>query len=459
MSEGLLDRLSKHRLLSTLPPEQIAWVAQHGVFHRLERDDVLTAKTAAVAGLHIVLDGLVSIYVDRGAGRRKIMEWKAGEVTGLMPYSRLVSPPGDVTAEEPTDVVTIYRQDFPQMIRECNELTAALVHVMLDRARHFTSSFLHDEKLVSIGRLAAGLAHELNNPVSAIARSSGALTSSFAEADRASLSLGSAGLSADNITLIQNVREECLNGSSQKVESPLELEDREQELETWLDKHGVDPNEAEALADVGITSDILDRLAQSLPRPALPMVVRWIGANTSARRMTAEIHEAASRIHQLVDAVKGFTQMDRESVPEPVDIAQGLTNTIVVMRSRAKDKAVSLNLDIPNGLPLVQGFAGELNQVWANLIGNAIDAVGENGRVDVSVSPLRDGVSVRVIDNGPGIPPEIRDRIFDPFFTTKPVGQGSGLGLDIVRRLVQRHNGRVELDSTPGHTEFRVVLP
>src|SRR6478735_1040424 len=120
MSKDLLDRLSKHRLLSTIPPEQIAWVAEHGVLHQLERDDVLTAKTTTVAGLHIVLDGHVSIYVDRGAGRRKIMEWRGGEVTGLMPFSRLVSPPGDVTAEEPTDVVTVLRKDFPEMIRDCN---------------------------------------------------------------------------------------------------------------------------------------------------------------------------------------------------------------------------------------------------------------------------------------------------------------------------------------------------
>jgi signal transduction histidine kinase len=459
MSKDLLDRLSKHRLLSTIPPEQIAWVAEHGVLHQLERDDVLTAKTTTVAGLHIVLDGHVSIYVDRGAGRRKIMEWRGGEVTGLMPFSRLVSPPGDVTAEEPTDVVTVLRKDFPEMIRDCNELTAVLVHVMLDRARHFTSSFLHDEKLVSIGKLAAGLAHELNNPVSAIARSSRALASSFSDADQASLLLGSEGLSTEQHTLIKNVCEALLSGSSEKVQSPLEQEDRESAIAAWLDKHGVDADEAEALADIGMTVDLLNGLAQTIPRQSLRSALRWTAASTTARRMTAEINEAASRIHQLVDAVKGFTQMDRESVPEPVDIAQGLRNTLVVMRSRAKDKAVSLTLEIPADLPLVQGFAGELNQVWANLIGNALDAVSENGNVKVSATHERDGVAVRVVDDGPGVPIEIRDRIFDPFFTTKPVGQGSGLGLDIVRRLVQRHNGRIELDSKPGSTEFRVILP
>lgn len=151
--------------------------------------------------------------------------------------------------------------------------------------------------------------------------------------------------------------------------------------------------------------------------------------------------------------------MDRESVAEPVDIAQGLANTLAVLRSKAKDKAVSLTMDIAADLPSVKGFAGELNQVWSNLIGNAIDAVVSNGRIEVKANREGEGVTVRVIDDGPGIPDGIRDRIFDPFFTTKPVGEGSGLGLDIVRRLVQRHNGRLEVASRPGRTEFTVILP
>src|SRR5678815_5926564 len=194
MSNELLDRLTRHRILATIPQEQVAWVAKHGTLRRLDTGEVLTSKDSPVEGLHIVLDGHFSIYVDRGAGRRKIMEWRGGDVTGLMPYSRLVSPPGNVAAEEPSDLVTVYRADIPQMIHECPELTAALVHVMLDRARHFTSSFLHDEKLVSLGKLAAGLAHELNNPASAIARSAGELRSANLRLDDASRSLGAAEL-------------------------------------------------------------------------------------------------------------------------------------------------------------------------------------------------------------------------------------------------------------------------
>ena len=460
MSQDLLARLTSHRILAAIPHEQVAWVATHGKLRHLGPGEVLTAKDAKVEGLHIVLDGHLSIYVDRGAGRRKIMEWRGGDVTGLMPYSRLVSPPADVAAEEPSDVMTVYRDDLPQMIRECPELTAALVHIMLDRARHFTSSFLHDEKLVSLGKLAAGLAHELNNPAAAIARSASAIGTSLADADASSRGLGSAAITAEHIAAIEKVRNVCLSRNTRQVLSPLEQEDHERSLARWLKEHMLDSDRAEALAETGITREMLDDLARSLPPQTLDAGLNWVAANTATRRMALEIQEAASRISHIVDAIKGFTQMDRESVSEPVDISQGLSNTIVVLRGKARAKGVSLTLDVANDLPLVNGFAGELNQVWSNLIANALDAVGENGRVEVSASRCHNGrgVIVRIADDGPGIPPGIRDRIFEPFFTTKPVGEGSGLGLDIVRRLVQRHNGQIEVESEPGKTEFRVIL-
>jgi signal transduction histidine kinase len=461
MSQDLLDRLTRHRILGSIPSEQVTWVAKHGRLRHLNPGDVLTSKDTRVEGLHIVLDGHLSIYVDRGAGRRKVMEWRGGDVTGLMPYSRLVSPPGDVAAEEPTDVLTVTREDLPQMIHECTELTAALVHVMLDRARHFTSSFLHDEKLVSLGKLAAGLAHELNNPASAIARSASALTASLGDADAASRQLGSNKFGAEHVAALEKARDACLERSAQSVLSPLEQEDRERSITRWLSEQRADSHRADSLAEAGFTREMLDELSRSLPPQTLDAALNWLAADTATRRMAAEIQAAASRISNLVDAVKGFTQMDRESVSEPVDISQGLTNTLVVLRGKAKDKAVSLTLDIAPNLPAVNGFAGELNQVWSNLISNALDAVSQNGRVEVTARPGRDGrgVIVSVVDDGPGIPEAIRDRIFDPFFTTKPVGEGSGLGLDIVRRLVQRHNGQIEVDSAPEKTEFRVILP
>jgi signal transduction histidine kinase len=376
-----------------------------------------------------------------------------------MPYSRLVAPPADVVAEEPCEVVTVYRADMPEMIRECPELTTILVHVMLDRARHFTSSYLHDEKLVSLGKLAAGLAHELNNPASAIGRTARELQNAVPSLGDAARSLGCAGLDARQIAALENVRDACLARTVQSVLSPLDLEDRENSIARWLRAHAAEETIAEALAETDITLGQLDELARSVQGPLLNTGLRWIATTCTTRRLTREIQQAASRICELVSAVKGFTQMDRAAVPEPVDLARGLSNTLAVLTSKAKGKSVGVALDLENDLPAVQGFASELNQVWSNLIDNALDAVDEGGRVEITVRRERDCVVVRVVDNGSGVPAEIRDRIFDPFFTTKPVGKGTGLGLDIVRRLVQRHNGQIELESIPGRTEFRVTLP
>jgi signal transduction histidine kinase len=456
---SLLERLSAHRTLSSLPPGEIAWIAERGKLRHLDSGDVLTSIDRPVDGLHIVLDGHLTIHVDRGAGRRKIMEWRGGDVTGLMPYSRLVSPPGNVIAEEPTELVTVPRQDIPGMICDCHELTAILVHVMLDRARHFTSSYLQDEKLVSLGKLAAGLAHELNNPASAIARSAGTLSASLAEADSAALLLGSAGITDQQIAAAQKIRDACLTWRVRSVLSPLELEERENAIADWLEDHNADPGAAEALAETEVTLEMLEQLVLTINGPALNAALRWMAAGCAARRLTAEIQQASSRIYDLVAAIKGFTQMDRESVAEPVKLAQGLADTLVVLRAKAKSKSIGVTIRVDQDLPCVNGFGGELNQIWANLIDNALDASNEGGRVDVVARREGDHVIVEITDDGPGIPSEIRDRIFDPFFTTKPVGKGTGLGLDIVRRLVQRHNGQIELDVKPGRTQFRVILP
>jgi len=459
MSKSLLERLSEHRTLSAAPQPQIEWVANRGRLRSLAAGQILTSKKGPVDGLHVVLSGHLAIYVDGGSGRRKIMEWRGGDITGMMPYSRLIAPPGDVVAEEPTEVVTVPSGDLPQMICDCHELTAILVHLMVDRARHFTSSYLHDEKMVSLGKLAAGLAHELNNPASALTRSAKALAASIGSVRTASHDLGAAGLTMEQVAAIDAIRQISISSRVQSVRSPLEQEDRERSIANWLKKHGANPAAAEPLAETDLTFNALDQLAGAIDGKALDIALVWLAADFSTHRLTAEIQEAASRVYNLVASVKGFTQMDRASVPEPVDIEQGLTDTVVVLGSKARERSVSLSLRTEPGLPRVNGFGGELNQIWANLADNALDAVGAEGRVELTAAREGGAIVVRIIDDGPGIPSDIRDRIFDPFFTTKPVGAGTGVGLDIVRRLVQRHNGEIEVDSRPGRTEFRVRLP
>jgi signal transduction histidine kinase len=456
--DSLQDRLSAHRLLAGAPPEQLAWLAAHGRLVRFETGTVLSPRGGTVLGLYIVLSGHLSIHIDRGAGPHKVMEWRAGDVTGVLPYSRLVAPPGDVKAEEPTELLLIPREEIPALIRDCYELTSIFVHVMLDRARIFTSADLHEEKMSSLGKLAAGLAHELNNPASAVARSAKELALRLSEVERASRALGAARLSETEQAAVDRARGLCLaEAGATFARSPVERADREDAIADWLACHRCDVVAPEALAESAVTLEALDRLAEALDGEALYAALEWLAADCSTYQLASEIEAAASRIHKLVAAVKGFTYMDQATMPKPVDVGQGLADTLAVLGAKAREKSVGVSLEVEADLPRIQAFGGELNQVWANLVDNALDAA--KSRVTVAARRHGDSVVVRVVDDGAGLPPEIRDRIFDPFFTTKPVGQGTGLGLDIARKLVLRHRGEIEVESRPGHTEFRVTLP
>jgi signal transduction histidine kinase len=216
---------------------------------------------------------------------------------------------------------------------------------------------------------------------------------------------------------------------------------------------------AEALADTSVTLRALDEIAAAIDGPALTAVLRWTAAECSVHALASEIQQAATRISGLVAAIKGFTHMDQAMVQAPVDVQQGLSNTVAMLGAKARGKSIAVAIDVEPDLPQAWGLAGELNQVWANLIDNALDAAPESSRVEVQATRESRGVAIRIIDNGSGIPAEIRERIFDPFFTTKPMGQGTGLGLDIVRRLVRHNDGEISVESRPGRTEFRVLLP
>jgi signal transduction histidine kinase len=455
----LVERLAKHRTLGAAPREELEWLAARGSVRRMKDGDEISAKGSPVEGMFAVLSGRISTFLERGGASRKLAEWRDGDVTGLLPYSRLTKAPGYTTAQEPSEIFVVPREHLDALTRACPGLTAILVHRMLDRARDFTSNELHDEKLVSLGRLSAGLAHELNNPAAAIERSAALLGSRLADFENAARELSGAGLTDAQFDAVDAVRNACAAAPEEGVRSPIEQAEREEAIADWLTDRGLDGATAEGLSDTGVRVDALDRLARVVEGPALNAALRWAAAGCSVRRLASEIQEASTRIAGLVVAVKGFTHMDQATVAEPVDLAKGLGNTVAVLKSKARAKSVAVAVDVEPGLPRVRGFAGELNQIWGNLIDNALDAVPESGRVQVQARREDGRIVVRIVDNGAGIPDSILGRIFDPFFTTKPAGQGTGLGLDIVRRLVQHNDGAIEVDSQPGRTEFRVALP
>jgi signal transduction histidine kinase len=454
----LVERLAAHRTLGAAPREELAWLASHASFRNVNPGEVVAQKGQPVEELWVMLSGRLALFVDRGTGVQKVVEWRPGDVTGLLPYSRLTSPPGNSIAQEPTEILALHRDQLADMIQSCQAITTILVHTMLDRARMFTSNDLHDEKMLSLGRLSAGLAHELNNPASAIERSATLLEDKLDDGEQATRLFAAARLSDAQLAAVDTFRNSC-HVRTHGVRSPIEQAEREEEIADWLAAHQVDTAIADAIAETPTTIESLDRLSTALEGSALEAVLRWTAAACSVRSLASDIQDAATRISGLVLAVKGFTHMDQATVAEPVDLLQSVGNTVAVLRSKARQKAASIAVDVEPNLPPVRGFAGELNQIWVNLIDNALDAIAKDGRVEVLAAREGNRVLVRIVDNGPGIPNDIRDRIFDPFFTTKPMGLGTGLGLDIVRRLVRHNDGEIGVESRPGRTEFRVLLP
>jgi signal transduction histidine kinase len=457
----LVERLMLHRTLGRAPRAELEWIAARGTLVYMDQSYLLANEGDGVLAMWILLTGHLSIRIDRGTGPRTALEWRGGDVSGLLPYSRMVSAPGNVVVHEPCEMVRLDKEHMPGLIRECQEVTAILVHVMLDRARQFTSHDFHDEKMRSLGRLAAGLAHELNNPASAVVRGAKALVVSLDDAEVADRTLGATCSSTAVLDAVDRLRATHWADAAMTPRSPVERADREEAWEAWLKAHGVQLTNVEALAHSSLEFAHMDELAAIVRNDSkvLSAAIRAIAVSRTTRHLAWQVETAASRIHGLVSAVKGFTHLDQAAVLSPVNLGQGLRDTLAVLGSKAKSKSIELTLKVADDLPTIMGVGGELNQVWSNLLDNALDAAPKEGHVEVLAERQGKDVLVRVIDDGAGIPPDLAKRIFDPFYTTKPVGEGTGLGLDISRRLVRRHDGQIEFTSRPGRTEFRVTLP
>jgi len=453
---SVLERLAAHRTIGAVPREQLEWLVANGREFTLMPGQVLTPKTGPVKGLYIVLDGHLLIRVDGGAGPRIVMEWHGGDVTGILPYSRIKGPPGDVVAEEESRIFAVDTELVPRLIRECPDLTAVLVHVMLDRARVFKTSELIDEKMASLGRLAAGLAHELNNPASAVARSAKTLCAEFEAHDEATKRLSALDIPDASLEAIEALQKSVVPVPNSM--SPLALADRQEAIDDWLSARDISGYGCDVLGELGFQVSDLEKVSDLVGRDEIGPVLSYLATAHTVKRLVGEIDKAATRIHSLVGAVKGFTYVNQQATLQPIAIGQGLSDTVTVLRSKARMKSVEVEVRVPDQLPAVDGYGGELNQVWANLLDNAIDA-SRGGHVRLEAAAADNKVVVRVIDDGPGIPAAVANRIFDPFFTTKDIGQGVGLGLDIARRIVQRHHGAIDMSTGPSGTEFKVTLP
>ena len=454
---AIVDRLAAHRVFAGLPRSELEWLASHGELRRYRTGEVVLRKGDPIEEMFIQFSGRVVGHMNHASGRREQFDSEGGDVGALLPFSRMSAFPADSTVAEAGEALVVHRDVFPEMIRECPRVIERLVHLMLDRAHLFSSRILRDEHLQSLGRLAAGLAHELNNPASAAARSSKRLREAIRDAIAAASTLGAARLTDEQRARVADLT--ALNlAPVPGTLSALERVEREEIFARWLEAHGVDANIAEVLGESVVTVEDLERLGASASASQLAVMLQTVAADVTLDSLAQDVEQAADRVHRLVSAVAGFTRLDRGVGRAPIDVAQGLADTVTMLAMKAREKSVAVHLQVDDDLPPVMA-GDDLNHVWLQLLDNAIDAVREAGEVQVRATVELDELVIRVIDNGPGIAPDVVPRIFDPFFTTKPPGKGMGLGLDIVRRVLATNDGHIAVQAEPGRTEFRVSLP
>jgi signal transduction histidine kinase len=440
-----------------LPDDQITWFIAHAEELCLKTGDVYFLESDPADAMYVVLDGQLQLRGEVG-GETAVFVIQPGAVTGVLPFSRMKQ--FSVTARALTDarVLRYPSAQFPDLVQKMPELTQRLVGIMSDRIREVTRREQQRDRLVSLGKLSAGLAHELNNPASAATRATSRLRAVLKQITDASHELGSRDLTAAQRSEIERLETSLV----QRDEVPLDalaVSDLEDQIDSLLRSHGqTDMSQMAAdLARKNVKPEALESLFGTLDAGTARAALVKIAASLEIAILLNEIEHGTSRISELVRAIKEYTYMDQTPV-QNVDIVKSLENTLTILNHKPK-RGVVVERDYQRIPLLVNSFGSELNQVWTNIIDNAIDAMGGNGVLRLRTYREDNCVVVEIGDDGKGIPPSVLTHIFEPFFTTKGVGEGTGLGLDTVQRIVKKHRGDIQVQSVPGNTRFQVWLP
>ncbi len=440
-----------------LPDDQIAWFLSHAQETHLAAGDIYVRQGDPADWMFVLLEGQFQWRGEFG-GETVVLSAKPGDVTGVLPFSRMKQ--FTVTGRALTDgrLLKFPASLFHELVQKMPELTTRLVGMMSDRIREGTRIEQQRDRLASLGKLSAGLAHELNNPASAAKRATSQLRDILKRIRDASVELGRRELTPQQKSEIERL-EASLTQPNVPPPDALTISDLEDRLDSLLRSHGQNDlwQLSAGLARRNIQPEVLESLFASLDADTARAALVRIAASVEVASLLNEIESSTSRISDLVRAIKEYTYMDQAPV-QNVDIVKSLETTLTILNHKLK-QGIAVQRDYQRVPLLVNSFGSELNQVWTNIIDNAIDAMGGKGELRVRTYRDDNCVVVEIGDNGPGIPPEVQPHIFEPFFTTKGVGEGTGLGLDTVVRIVKKHRGNIQVSSKPGDTRFQVWLP
>jgi signal transduction histidine kinase len=455
-AEELLAELLKIRVFEGEPREELLWFISQCQEHHVATGEIIMRAGDPAEFMMVMLKGEMRARNEHGSADGPVFVVTAGDVTGMLPFSRLKVISVTGRAVLPTHFLAFPVSQFPELFKRLPELVRRLVGLLTDRVRSVTRAEQQHEKLAALGKLSAGLAHELNNPSAAARRSAAALRDCLVRLREAARTTE---IGPEDCGLLAE-REEEIRATVKPAQFKDEFArvEREEAIQSWLESHKVADawKLSPSLADAGLTDAHLASFAAAAGASLGPELTRF-ATLLEMERIAEELEHSSARISDLIKAIKEYSYMDQGPMQE-VDIERGLETTLTIMNHKLKRGIKVIREYAPN-LPKVMSSGSELNQVWTNLIDNAADAMKSDGKLTIRTAHENDFVLVEIADNGAGIPPEALSRIFDPFFTTKGVGEGTGLGLDVVNRIIKNVGGHISVSSVPGDTRFQVRIP
>ena len=456
------DELRTIDLFDGVDDAQLERWAEAATEEWLEPGDPVVVIGQERAPFRLLLEGSLAGFVERDGREERDHTHRAptflGAILALTGNAAFIT----IRAAERSRVGTVDPQSFRRLLADSGPAFERVMRTFQPVYSRFEAAAMQREKLAALGQMSAGLAHELNNPAAAARRSAAALGDALEVLGGTIGQFVEAGVSREDAEALVHLQREAMARSGSAAGSDaLAVADAEDAMGELLEDHGVTGawQLAEPLAAAGLDAAWLDAVARHAG-PALPAAVQWVAASLGARSLADDLRDATDRISRLVGAIKAYTYMDQADLQE-VDVHDGLEATLTILHHKLKHTEIAVERHYDPALPRICVYGSELNQVWTNLLDNAIDAVGETGTITLTTAPWHDtGVEVRIADDGPGVPDATQHRIFEPFYTTKAVGSGTGLGLDTARRIVlERHDGDLQLASRPGETTFTVRLP
>ncbi|KXK49632.1 MAG: histidine kinase [Chlorobi bacterium OLB5] len=464
MPNKSIDDLRKVVVLHDLPEDIINWIYEKSEYIEIEEGVLFYKKDEPAEHLWLIPEGRFDFYMDVNGQEVLYYNFQNDNVTGgvggLLPYSRMKVSPGNAYTVAFTKVFKLHKKYFDELAQVSPELNNRLISYMTERARAFATIKLQQEKVSALGKLAAGIAHEMNNPASAINRIAAELTKRLKDNYDLTGKLLQFNISPELISKI-NALVQAKEKTTEKKLSMSEKMNREDEIESWLQKNVKGGSEitGDTFVDAGITVEDLAVIKNDVGEEEFIHILYWVENLLISQRILFDLHESSSRISHLVSAIKSHVHMDQTNELTCTDIHRDIENTLTLMGYKIREKNITIKKIFAENLPEVPVYIGEMNQVWTNIIDNAIYAMQKGGELTIETFYDSKNVCVKICDNGTGIPPEILSRIFDPFFTTKKVGEGTGIGLDLVNRIIKNHNGEIKVFSKPGNTEFKIYIP